>query len=185
MKLKNGLSSEMPQVYNVVAKEEPLPAHTPKIPVGEVGVSNKSLLFKKFSYTGDSPAVLRTNVFWGKKAYTDLPYNYTVIPKYLVGCEYVRMPNSDSRYWARDLLQFIAGDDITLYVGHDDRVPRPQFLKADYEDTGDDFKLGDVTMSIFKREVKAGESVVMSGNSDGETPKEARMYVVMAKKITR
>ena len=185
VKFKNGLSSEMPQVYNVVAKEERLPAHTPKIPVGEVGVSNKSLLFKKFSYTGDSPAVLRTNVFWGKKAYTDLPYNYTVIPKYLVGCEYVRMPNSDSRYWARDLLQFIAGDDIMLYVGHDDRVPRPQFLKDDYEDTGDDFKLGDVTMSIFKREVKAGESVVMSGNSDGETPKEARMYVVMAKKIIR
>ncbi|MFG6686785.1 sugar-binding domain-containing protein [Mariniflexile sp. HNIBRBA6329] len=185
VKFKNGLSSEMPQVYNVVAKEEPLPAHTPKIPVGEPGVSNKSLLFKKFSYTGDLPAVLRTNVFWGKKAYTDLPYNYTVIPKYLVGCEYVRMPNSDSRYWARDLLQFIAADDMTLYVGHDDRVPRPQFLKDEFEDTGDDFKLGDVTMSIFKREVKAGESVVMSGNSDGETPKEARMYVVMAKKITR
>ncbi|AJR04491.1 sugar-binding domain-containing protein [Siansivirga zeaxanthinifaciens] len=182
VKFKNGLTSEMPQVYNVVAKEEPLPAHTPKIPLGEVGVSNKSLLFKKFSYTGDSPAVLRTNVFWGKKAYTDLPYNYTVIPKYLNGCEYVRMPNSDSRYWARDLLQFIAGDDMILYVGHDDRVPRPKFLLEEYEDTGDDFKLGDVTMSIFKLEVKAGESVVMSGNSDGETPKDARMYVVMAKK---
>ena len=182
VKFKNGLSLKMPQVFNVVAKNESLPIHTPKIPLGEAGVSNKSELFKKFSYTGDSPAVLRTNVFWGKKAYTDLPYNYTVIPKYLNGCEYVRMPNSDSHYWARDLLQFIAGDDMTLYIGHDDRVPRPKFLIDNFIDTGDDFKLGDVTMSLFKRVIKSGESVVMSGNSDSETPKEARMYVVMAKK---
>ncbi|MBD0726522.1 hypothetical protein B6A10_15210 [Flavobacterium sp. L1I52] len=179
---KDGLSRMMPQLYNVKAKEEPLPAHSPKIPIGEVGVSNKSQLFEKFSYTGDSPAVLRTNMFWGKKAYTDLPYNYTVIPKYLNEAEYIRMPNSDNRYWARDLLQFIAGADMILYVGHDDRVPLPKFLKDDYKDTGDDFKLGEVTMSVYMREVKAGESVVMSGNSDGEVPENARMYVVLAKK---
>ncbi|MFC2128212.1 hypothetical protein ACFLRU_07575, partial [Bacteroidota bacterium] len=180
--LVGGLTTEMPQTFNVVAKEEPMPAHTPYISPYVPGVSNTSKLFKKFSYTGDSPATLRSNVFWGKKAYTDLNYNYTVIPRYLVGSEYVRVPNSDSRYWARDLLQFIAGDNLTLYVGHDDRVPRPEFLREGYVDTGDDFKLGDVIMSVFKREVDAGESVVMAGNSDGDAPDDARMYVVIAKK---
>ena len=180
--VNDGLTTEMSQVYNVLAKEEPLPAHTPYIPPYVPGVSNKSLLFNKFSYTGDSQAKLRTNVFWGKKAYTDLSYNYTVIPKYLVGSEYVRIPNSDNRYWARDLLQFIAGADMIIYVGHDDRVPRPEFLREDYTDTGDNFKLGDVTMSLFKREAKAGESIIMAGNSDSDIPEDCRMYVVIGKK---
>ncbi|WP_166461116.1 sugar-binding domain-containing protein [Flavicella sediminum] len=180
--LEGGLTTEMPQTFQVIAKEEPLPAHTPYIPPYVPGVTNTSKLFKKFSYTGDAPATLRKNVFWGKKAYTDMNYNYTVIPRYLTGSEYVRVPNSDSKYWARDLLQFIAGANMTLYVGHDDRVPRPEFLREAYVDTGDDFKLGNVTMSLFKREVSEGESVVMAGNCDGDAPEAARMYVVIAKK---
>ncbi len=179
----NGLTTEMPQVYSVVASNaEPLPVHTPDIPPYVPGVSNKSELFKKFSYTGDAPAKLRTNVFWGKKAYTDLPYNYTVIPKYLNGSEYVRIPNSDNNYWARDQLQFIAGADMIVYVGHDDRVARPEFLRESFEDTGDDVNLGKVTMSLFKKEAKAGESIVMAGNCDGDAPEDCRMYFVMAKK---
>lgn len=178
----DGLSAEMPQVYTVAAEKEPLPAHTPDIPPYIPGESNKSELFTKFSYTGDGEARLRSNTYWGKRAYTDLNYNYTHIPAYLRGSEYVRMPNSDSRYWARDQLQFIAGSDMIIYVGHDDRVPRPEFLKEDFSDTGDNFKLGNVTMSIFKREAKAGESIIMAGNSDGDMPEGARMYVVMGKK---
>ncbi|WP_298495857.1 glycoside hydrolase family 2 protein [uncultured Algibacter sp.] len=180
--LEGGLSTKMPQLYKTVVKEEPKTAYTPFIPPYVPGVTNKSKLFTKFSYTGDSQAMLRTNVFWGKKPYTDLQYNYTKIPSYLHGSEYVRVPNSDSRYWARDLLQFIAGEDMTLYVGHDDRVSRPEFLIEDYVDTGDDFIIGEVKMSLFKRDVKAGESVVMAGNSDGDAPEDARMYVVIAKK---
>ncbi len=178
---KGGLSTVMPQVFEVVTKEEPLP-HKPSIPPYVPGESNKSQLFKKFSYTGDSKAILRKNVFWGKRAYTDMYLNYTTIPSYLHGSEYVRIPNSDSHYWARDLLQFIAGADLTLYVAHDDRVPRPEFIRESYVDTGDDFALGDVKMSLFKREVKAGESIVMAGNCDGDAPEEARMYTVIAKK---
>lgn len=180
--LTGGLSKDLPQVPEVKPTKEPLPAHTPEMPAYVPGLSNKSNLFKKFSYTGDSPAKLRTDIFWGKKAYTDLPYNYTVIPKYLVGGEYVRMPNSDARYWARDQLQFIAGVDMMIYIGHDDRVPRPEFLLENFKDTGDNFKLGDVTMSLFERDASAGESIIMAGNSDGDTPEDARMYVVIGKK---
>ncbi|MFY0606452.1 MAG: DUF4982 domain-containing protein [Cyclobacteriaceae bacterium] len=182
IQLMGGLTTELPQVSDVIAVAEPLPAYTPEMPPYVPGVSNKSKLFKKFSYTGDSPAKLRTDIFWGKKAYTDLPYNYTVIPKYLVGGEYIRMPNADARYWARDQLQFIAGADMTIYVGHDDRIERPEFLREDYIDTGDNFKLDEVTMSLYKREAKAGESIVMAGNSDGDMPEGARMYVVIGKR---
>lgn len=114
-----------------------------------------------------------------------MEHNYTHIPKYLVGSEYIRVPNSDGKYWARDQLQFIAGADMEIYVGHDDRVQRPAFLLKDYKDLGDDVNLGGVKMSLFKRIVKKGESIIMAGNSDGDVPKESRMYFVIGKKIKK
>lgn len=179
--IKDGLTTEMPQVYDVSLEKEPLPMHTPDMPAYHPGEDNRSDLFSKFSYTGDGKAMLRTTMDWGKKAYTDLEFNYTVIPGYLRGGEYIRTPDSDKRYWARDQLQFIAGSDMDIYVGHDDRVPRPEFLVKDYKDTGDDINLGGVVMSLFKRTAKAGESIIMAGNTDGQAPKECRMYFVIGK----
>lgn len=181
--IRHGLTTEMPQVSKVTLGDpEPVKAYYPPIPPEKPSTHVRSDLFTKFSYTGDHRAMLRTNAYWGKKAYTDLEYNYTRIPAYLRGAEYIRTPNRDSGYWARDLLQFIAGKDMVIYVGHDDIVPRPEFL-ADYEDTGDDVKLGDTTLSIFKREVKAGTSIIMAGNSDGQVPADGRMYTVLAKEL--
>ncbi|GAA4957893.1 glycoside hydrolase family 2 protein [Algibacter aquimarinus] len=182
VKIENGLTTEMPQFYEDVLTEEPMPVYTPEIPEYVPGVTNKSKLFKKFSYTGDARAMLRTNMHWGKKAYTDLEYNYTVLPRYLNESEYVRTPNSDNRYWARDQLQFIAGVKMHIYVLHDDTVPRPEFLLKDYKDNGDNVKVGDVVMSVFHRVAEEGESIIMAGNSDGDAPKNCRMYTVIAKK---
>lgn len=176
----------MPQVYTVnFDKAEPLPIHTPKTEPYNPASVHKSDLFTKFSYTANGKATLRKNVHWGKKAYTDLEYNYTVIPRYLVGAEYIRMTNSDSKYWARDQLQFITGNDMIVYIGHDDRVERPVFLTKNYIDIGDDVNLGGVKMSLFKRIAKKGESIIMAGNSDGDVPEESRMYFVMGKQIKK
>jgi beta-galactosidase len=186
VKIENGLLKELPQVYTVnFDNEEPLPIHTPKTAPYNPARVNKSDLFTKFSYTGNGKAALRKNVHWGKKTYTDMEHNYTVIPKYLVGSEYVRVPNSDGKYWARDQLQFIAGAAMEIYIGHDDRVPRPAFLLKDYKDLGDDVILGDVKMSLFKRVAKKGESIIMAGNSDGDVPEGTRMYFVIGKKIKK
>ncbi|HAT79942.1 MAG TPA: hypothetical protein DCS17_00525, partial [Flavobacterium sp.] len=181
--IKDGLTLELPQVFEDKINEEPIPVHTPEINIYETDDNIKSKLFSKFSYTGNGKIMLRTNLYWGKKAYVDLEFNYTVIPSYLNGSEYIRMPDSDKRYWARDQLQFIAGVDMDIYIGHDDRVPLPDFIKADYKDTGDNIDLGGVIMSLYKRTAKAGETIIMSGNSDGQTPKECQMYVVIGKKI--
>lgn len=178
--IDNGLTTMLPQIYENVLTEEPLPAYVPKMPEYVPNIQNRSELFKKFSYTGDGQAVLRTNMHWGKKAYTDLEYNYTVLPKYLNETEYVRPPNADNRYWARDQLQFIAGKKMHIYVLHDDTVPRPEFLK-DYKDNGDNVKVGEVIMSIFHRVAEEGESIIMAGNSDGDAPENSRMYTVMVK----
>ncbi len=179
--LKNGLTTTLPQSYpqNLVTAQ-PLPAYLPPQPPLPINTEQRSELFSQFSYTGLEKAVLRTNAYWGKKAYIDQEINYLRIPRYLVGAEYVRLPNADKAYWARDQLQFIAGKDMIIWVGHDDTVPRPQFLE-DYKDTGDNFKLGKNVMSIFERRVKAGTSIIMAGNSDGDVPENARMYVVLAK----
>ncbi|WP_016954237.1 glycoside hydrolase family 2 protein [Catenovulum agarivorans] len=178
--IENGLTTKLPQTYAQDLRLDPKPLYMPPQPPLPINSEAKSALFTNFSYTGLQKAVLRTNAFWGKKPYIDQEVNYTVIPSYLNGAEYIRLPNADKAYWARDQLQFIAGEDMTVWVGHDDLVPRPAFL-ADYTDTGDDFKLGENTMSLFARKVKAGDSVIMAGNADGDIPDNARMYVVLAK----
>lgn len=184
--INHGLTLEMPQSYaKKSVTPEPMPIHAPEMPAYIPSEQNNSKLFTQFSYTGDGRAMLRTAANWGKKAYTDLELNYTVIPNYLRFSEYVRMPNSDRRYWARDQLQFVAGTNMVIYVGHDDRVPRPEFLLSDYEDTGDDMKLGDAMLSIFKRQAKKGQSIIMAGNSDGDIPGKCKMYVVLGKRIKR
>ncbi|AUS06315.1 glycoside hydrolase family 2 protein [Pseudotamlana carrageenivorans] len=182
---KNGLTTTLSQVYTNVLAKEPLPTHTPEMPEYVPGVKNRSELFKKFSYTGDGKAKLRTNMHWGKKAYTDLEYNYTVLPRYLNESEYVRTPNSDNRYWARDQLQFIAGKKMHIYVLHDDTVPRPEFLLRDYEDTGDNVNVVGASMSVFHRVAEEGESIIMAGNSNGDAPENCRMYTVMVKEFKK
>ncbi|PQJ30729.1 hypothetical protein BST92_01755 [Nonlabens arenilitoris] len=180
--LIHGLTTQQPQVCDKVLVNEPMPAHTPEIPEYIPGETNRSKLFTNFSYTGDGKAILRTNMHWGKKAYTDMEKNYTVVPQYLRGAEYIRTPNSDKGYWARDLLQFIAGTNMDIYVLHDDTVPRPQFLIEDFRDTGDDINVEKVKMSIFYRKAVKGESVIMAGNSDRDVSPNSRMYTVLAKK---
>jgi len=180
----DGLTKELPQVYyQGTVVEEPTPVHIPEMPPYVAGVKNRSKLFTNFSYTGDGKAMLRTTMNWGKKAYTDVDQNYTVIPGYLRFGEYIRTPNSDNKYWARDQLQFIAGADMHIYILHDDRVKRPAFLLEDYKDNGDNVKVGDVVMSVFKRTAKKGESIIMAGNSDNGVPKQSRMYTVIGKKV--
>ncbi|MFS4482754.1 sugar-binding domain-containing protein [Hyunsoonleella sp. 2307UL5-6] len=181
--LENGLTMQLPHVFENVLTEEPMPVHTPEIPEYMPGIKNRSELFKKFSYTGDGKAMLRTNMHWGKKAHTDMEVNYTHLPRYVNEAEYIRTPNSDNRYWARDQLQFIAGVKMHIYVLHDDTVPRPEFLLKDYKDNGDNIKVGDVVMSVFHRVAEAGESIIMAGNSDGDAPENCRMYTVIGKKF--
>jgi beta-galactosidase len=178
----NGLSTKLPQAYPQKLIAEPAPAYMPPQPPLPINTESRSGLFTQFSYTGLQKAVLRTNAYWGKKPYIDQEVNYTIIPNYLSGAEYIRLPNADKAYWARDQLQFIAGKDMVIWVGHDDLVPRPEFLD-DYQDTGDNIKLGSNVMSIFERKVSAGTSVIMSGNSDDDVPENARMYVVFAKAL--
>ncbi len=177
---QNGLSRQLPQSYPRQLIEEPKPVYQPPLPALPTNSPTRSDLFTNFSYTGLDKAMLRTRTFWGKKAYTDLEYNYMHIPNYLVDAEYIRLPNSDKNYWARDQLQFIAGKDMTIWVGHDEIVKRPQFLD-DYENTGDSIKLGKSTITLFKRYVEAGTTIVMAGNSDGDIPEDAKMYVVLGK----
>lgn len=181
--IKNGLSTTMPQAYAQNLVVEPAPMYLPPQPPLSVNTETRSELFKQFSYTGLEKAVLRTNAFWGKKPFIDEEVNYTRIPNYLVGAEYIRLPNADKLYWARDQLQFIAGKDMTIWVCHDDLLSdRPEFLE-DFQDTQDDIELANNTCSIFKRFVKAGTSVIMAGNADaGEiVPEKANMYTVLAK----
>ena len=54
-----------------------------------------------------------------------------------------------------DNKQFIAGVDMDIYVGHDDRVSRPDFLKQDCVDTG-----GDIDFSHWQEKMIVNSSII-------------------------
>jgi beta-galactosidase len=148
-------------------------------------VKQESTILKNFSYTGEGTALLKINLQNGNNIYTDKPFVYSYLPNYLLGAEYVQTPDADKIYWARDQLQFLAGDDIVVYIAHDDRVILPEFISAAYTKTADIIMINGVSHRVFKREVSKNSEVIMAGNVDKNSSQNANMYVVFVKKIAK
>ncbi len=142
----------------------------------------ETAIFKNFSYTGEGTALLKTNLQNGNNIYTDKPLVYTNLPSYLLGAEYIETPDADKIYWARDQLQFLSGDDIIVYIAHDDRVKIPEFITSSYTKTADKIMINGMPHSLFKREIAKNNEVIMAGNIDRNPTQNANMYVVFVKK---
>jgi hypothetical protein len=130
------------------------------------------------------------------------------IPRYLLEGDYVKTFNADK---TRDFkLTVVLSRPANLYVLFDKRLAVPNWLQEDFEPTGDSIgldtgrtrandrskksshKIGkgpgesiDHEFAIWKREVQAGQPVVLGEN--GHNPKQsshATMYGVVAKDLT-
>ncbi len=145
----------------------------------------ESAIFKNFSYTGEGTALLKKNLQNGNTIYTDKSLVYTNLPNYLLGAEYVETPDADKIYWARDQLQFLAGETIDVYIAHDDRADLPDFIASAYTKTADKIIINAMPHSIFKREVAKNSEVIMAGNVDNNPSKNTNMYVVFVKKAVK
>jgi beta-galactosidase len=134
---------------------------------------------RAFSYSGPSRSVsVRRDAQDGQKIYADREYLFTGLPASLSGCDWVQAAGADKLYSAVDLMELAVGVDGIIYVAHDNRLPRPDWLQNQFQPTSLQFAVNGKTMAVFEHRVRGGESLTLGSNSNDLRLKSSNMYVV-------
>jgi len=137
---------------------------------------------KAFSYSGPTTAVcVREDAKDGAKIYIDRNLTFRGLPDALKGCDWVQTANADKLYSAVDLMELAAGADSTIYIAHDDRVPRPDWLQRQFKATQISLAFQGKPMRLFERQVRSGESLTLGANAEDRRYSSCNMYVVFVK----
>ncbi|MEK3886409.1 FIMAH domain-containing protein [Bacillus sp. FSL K6-3431] len=106
-------------------------------------------------------------------------YRFTTIPDEVLGSEWIRTAVESRGATSDDLISFYLAADADVYVAHDSRITsKPEWLKANYEDTGETMiDSQPVNFELYKKHYPAGSFVKMGPNNS-----TSRMnYFVMIK----
>jgi beta-galactosidase len=179
----DGYSSELPQTIPAAPLEKREHVMVKKLSVASAKSKQAvtgGKLIAAFSYSGPSKPCTVEKVAANGKIFSDRGFQFSDLPDYLIGGEYVLTPTDDRMYSALDLMQFAAGADMTVYVAHDDRLARPKWLTEGFAETKEKISVGDGKATLFKKAVKKDAGVTLGGNMDGSNYGPSEMYVVFA-----
>jgi beta-galactosidase len=138
---------------------------------------------KTFSYSGPATAVsVREDARDGAKVYADREFVFADLPAPLQGCDWVQTANADKLYNAVDLMELAADGDGVVYVAHDGRLPRPNWLHSQFRPADFSLSINGQSMSIFERHLRSGESLTLGSNTEDRRLKSCNMYVVFVKR---
>jgi len=183
--IENGMSTLLPQEpEGIVLQDLPLPdpndlvmaASTTPIPTGRK--VEKSELIGDLIYTGlSSKGVDIVKPAMGQSWYSDINKNAKFIHPLVVNSEQIRLPNKDWDFWAADVIGFTAKKDLWVYIGHNEKLPDPGWLKAEYEKVDGakyDVDKGRYIFQLYRKAVKKGDEVTIGGAVDdkSQAPKE-------------
>lgn len=155
----------------------PLPEPLPKAGAKPVPAKRGSALIDDLSYSGPSGDAQIQTIKPNGVMFTDHNMKFGKLPACLSKGEQILFPNAEWNYSAVDLLQFNVKKDSMIYVAHDVRlIEKMEWLKK-YSDTGEKVTIGEHDWQLFKKRVKAGESVLMGSNTESKGPKRWMMTV--------
>lgn len=178
----NGLAS-------LVSPQKPLLMAEPSIGEGPIEKFetidyevNKEHVICDFSYSGiHEVGGVKYNANTGNRVYADVDYEFQFLPEYLLGSEYIMLPNGDRNYKALDLIHFSVTKDCEIYIAHDDLAERPVWLSSDFTKTNKRIFIMGHVHSIYKKNMSANSTVTLGGNQDEENAENCNMYVVFSK----
>jgi beta-galactosidase len=134
---------------------------------------------KSFSYSGPTTSVsVQADARDGAKIYTDRDYSFTSLPEMLKGSDWVQTANADKLFSAVDLIELAPSKESTVYVAHDDRLPRPDWLQRIFKPTEISLVIDGITMKLFERKLSPGESLTLGSNTENRNLKSCNMYLV-------
>jgi beta-galactosidase len=181
-KAQNGFSTELPMMPLM-----PLPAERPVITTAwdepqihdhKTNLGGKFIT--EFSYSGPTSSVhVEQDAQDGKKILTDSEASFNGLPPELKGADYVRGAAADARYNAVDLMEMAVKGGSTVFVAHDDRLARPEWLTRQFKPSDSSISIGGHTMKIFQHKVASDESLTMGTNTENaNAPADSSMYIV-------
>lgn len=137
---------------------------------------------KAFSYSGPAGAVsVKEGAQDGGRIYTDRNFVFAGLPEPLQGSDWVQTANADKLYSAEDLIDMVVRSESIIYVAHDDRLPRPDWLQQQFKALNTSVAVNGQTMKLFERQLHPGESLTLGANAEDRRLKSCNMYIVFVK----
>jgi len=133
-----------------------------------------------FSYSGPAAGVrVVTDAQDGKKILADGDAMFSGLPAELKGADYVQGAAADARYNAVDLMEVAVKAGATVFVAHDDRLARPEWLARQFKPTDAAVTVGGHAMKIFRHNSSSDESLTLGTNTENaNAPADSGMYIV-------
>jgi beta-galactosidase len=177
--VENGFSTALP-VLPAVDLSNPRPAEVTK-PIAPQPPAQRPVgrFTKAFSYSGPASGVhVEQDAQNGKKLYVDGDARMAALPASLRGADYVQASGADKLYSAVDLMEIAVPAGTVVSVAHDNRLPRPGWLAAQFKPTGLVIAIGGKPMQVFQHAAVREESLTLGANAEPGGVKDCNMYVV-------
>jgi hypothetical protein len=113
-----------------------------------------------------------------KRLYVDAGALIPALPAGLAGADYIQASNSDKLYSAADLMEIAVNAGTVVSLAHDNRLPRPGWLAAQFKPTGLAIAIDGKPMPVFQHAAVGEESLTLGANAESGGVKDCNMYVV-------
>jgi beta-galactosidase len=165
----------------------PLPAGRPIInaywdqpEIRSVKTGQGGNFITSFSYSGPTAGVrVEKNAQDGGKVLADRDASFSGLSAELKGADYVRAAAADARYNAVDLMEIAVKAGSTIFVAHDDRLGRPDWLTRQFKPADATVVIDGHPLRIFQHPCPNDESLTLGTNTENaNAPADSSMYIV-------
>ncbi len=139
---------------------------------------------QSLAYSGPNASIVHveTNARDSRNAYVNTDSPLPVLPAELQGADWVQVDNRDAFYSAVDLMELTVASGTTVWIAHDDSLPRPAWLTKQFTATSLVIPVLDRPMTLFRRNSAAGESLTLGANTEDTRLSEGNLYLVFVGK---
>jgi hypothetical protein len=119
------------------------------------------------------------SVYVGGAMYRDRSYTFTELCDSIIGAEYLCLQNGLKSVYNKELVSFTVSEPGKLYIAHDNRLQKPEWLSEKFTKTNQQFPVPGTNMTLFGRSVQKGEKIVLGENQvKGTETSECTFYFV-------
>ncbi|MFQ5963711.1 MAG: DUF5060 domain-containing protein [Candidatus Scalinduaceae bacterium] len=113
--------------------------------------------------SGSAYVVVPDGLQTGAATYIDRSFTFSTVPASVNGATYIQTANNDKSSTGTSFLTFDVNQNVTVYVGHDNRITTKPSWLAGFTDTGEDIVTTDTALRLFAKDFPAG-AVTLGGN---------------------